>query len=144
MDYTSDFWTPENKILYPIDAPSDLMWASLFYFHPTKSPIFHLSPKERLKSIQTNILPTYTPDLSDEIKLLFLDKNEILLSNWEHKLHERDAFIKSLSYNLDTYKVLDALMESTPAMWKQYHQIKSLIEREGTSEHLSLLEKDAI
>jgi hypothetical protein len=53
--------------------------------------------------------------------------------NWEKKLHERDEFINSLSYSLDTYEDLDKMMKLTTSMWDQYESIKDRLTKEKSS-----------
>lgn len=137
FDYQLDFWTPENKVLFPLDLPSSLMWAYVYYYH-LKSPTSHLPPRLRLLSSQ-KIDPSFVPD--DTLIPYFTTKNSLLLHNWENKLHERDLFIKSLPYDASNYKMLDAMLEATSLMWKQYLQILSLIDKDGTESKLSLLEQ---
>ena len=140
FDTSLPFFTanPVTKILLSpyLDVPSSHLWAIALYIHP-ESKLFNESPSSRKSLILKDFLhndPTFSFEkyapLIEVFKEKILTKNQRLLSTWEHKLHERDAFIDSLPYNQETYEMLDKLMASTPKMWEQFLKIQSLVEKD--------------
>lgn len=115
------------------------MWALFLFIHPD-SKFFQESTKTRKELIFKDYLSSDKSfswdkyeDLLKFIQEKLLTKAERSLMNWEKKLHERDEFINSLSYSLDTYEDLDKMMKLTTSMWDQYESIKDRLTKEKSS-----------
>jgi hypothetical protein len=50
---------------------------------------------------------------------------------WEKTLHERDDFISSVPYTLDTFEAKDKMMSLTPKLWDQYESIQERLTKES-------------
>jgi hypothetical protein len=54
---------------------------------------------------------------------------------WEQTLHERDDFISTVPYNLDTFEAKDKMLANTPKLWDQYESILDRLTKEQGSTH---------
>lgn len=53
---------------------------------------------------------------------------------WEQTLHERDDFIASIPYTLDTFEAKDKMMAITPKLWDQFEAVLDRLNKEqGTT-----------
>lgn len=157
FDIFSDFYAdPQLRLLFSEEyntVPSNIMWALLLYTHPdskyssqSDSTKQTLIEKDYLKSALDWASYSHT---IDKILSYLLTKSQRLLSQWERKLEERDAFIHSLPYNEDTYEMLDKMMANTAKMWEQYLSILKKASQEVDSQtqgdlELSLSQKGII
>lgn len=69
-------------------------------------------------------------NLQDLYIKVTLKKAKRLLRNWEIKLEERDEFIASIKYDIDTSELLDKMMSKTEAIWESYLRILNEVEKE--------------
>lgn len=152
FDTSHNFWeyNPQLKIafksLYDKDKSkskefsSSVMWAIALSYHPD-SKYRNVDEKTRRELILDNYIKEYIKDadafdwddFTDEIRIfksICLSKAQRLLIAWETKMEERDAFIDSVPYNAETYKMLDDIMGKTDKMWKQYLNCLKYVEEE--------------
>lgn len=134
FDILSDFYSDPQIALYFKEEKeyltSSQMWALLLYCHP-KSKFFALDEQTRSFLIRKDFLEDESFSFADHKAVieklinspLVTSKPERLLSNWERKLEERDAFLASQPYNQETYDMLDKMMKETHRMWQNYRAI---------------------
>lgn len=142
FDPFQDFWVinPQARLFfkdeYENNTPSQDMWALFLFYHPS-SKLFNESPTTRKKLILEDYPPlssnfsfdSYKETIT-KIQKYALTRAEVMMSNWADKLHQRDEFIASQPYTESTYKMLDAMLDVTPSMWKQYETIKKMLSKD--------------
>lgn len=144
FDIYQDFFSsnPQLKILFKDEikakVPSNHLWALFLYAHPD-SKFFNESPEDRKNLIYSDYLSKDSKftwekyeDTLQKIETHVLSKAERALMRWEQTLHERDAFMASLPYTLDTFEAKDKMMASTPKLWDQYESILERLTKEKT------------
>jgi hypothetical protein len=146
-----NYWEIDNQLafvggfkkLYDTDKTKNkrdsslIMWAIAFYCHP-ESRILNFPDVEKKELIEKDIISTTVEwdKISSyivEYKNLYLTQARRSLFNWKLKLEERDAYLMSIKYNsleLDEAGKLDRLLADTPKLFKQYEDIKELIQDE--------------
>jgi len=141
FDPFEDFWAtnPQLRILfkeeYDAKVPSSQMWAVALFVHPS-SKLFNESPENRKKLILSDYLndPSFDFDsLSptiDKFKRLVLTKAELLLSNWEKRMYDREAFLDSVPYSPDTFDMIEKMVKETPKLWQNLFQIQTALSKE--------------
>lgn len=72
-----------------------------------------------------------------------LSKAERALMRWEKTLHERDDFIASIAYSLDTFEAKDKMLANTPKLWDQYESILERLSKEKQGRTHGDLEESA-
>jgi hypothetical protein len=95
------------------------MWALFLFAHPD-SKFFNESPEDRKSLIYKDYLksdPSFSFDdyesILEKIQASVLTKAQRALMRWEQTLHERDDFIASVPYNMDTFEAKDKMMANT-------------------------------
>jgi len=118
------------------ELSSRIMWAIAFFVHPAsvfknldEADKQHLIAKDYILDEKFNW--DSVSGLVDTFSLLVLTKSRKSLDAWERKLRERDYFIESTAYSLDTFEDLDKAMKATHDMWKQYRAIRDQVLAEG-------------
>jgi len=145
FDPYQDFFAsnPQLKILFKdyTSLPSKYLWALFLFAHPD-SKFFNESPEDRKKLIYKDFLaedPKFSfDDYEDLITLIqtsVLTKAQRALMRWEQTLHERDDFIASIPYTLDTFEAKDKMMAITPKLWDQYEAVYDRLNKEQASTH---------
>lgn len=121
FDPYQDFFStnPQLKILFSESIPSSHMWALFLFAHPD-SKFFNESPEDRKSLIYKDYLksdPSFSFDdyesILEKIQASVLTKAQRALMRWEQTLHERDDFIASVPYNMDTFEAKDKMMANT-------------------------------
>lgn len=118
------------------ELSSKVMWGIAFMVHPA-SVFKQLDEADRQQIIAKDYIlnPTFDWDsvkpLMDNFSLLVLTKSRKSLDAWERKLRERDEFIESTKYSLETFESLDKILKATHDMWKQYRAIRDQVLAEG-------------
>jgi hypothetical protein len=148
---TPNYWEIDNQLafippfkeLYDLDKSkgkkdsSLKMWAIAFYCHPD-SRIINYPEKEKRGLIETDIVGdkiewNKLEGFIKDYKNLYLTQAKRSLVNWKIKLEERDDYLMSIPYNtlpLEDAAKLDKLLADTPKLFKQYEDIKELIQEE--------------
>lgn len=123
FDVDKEFFSsnPHMRILLKdyLKVPSRYLWAVFLYAHP-ESKFFELSPQDRKNLIYHDYLlqdpefswEAYAP-LIEHIESHLLTRAQRSLTLWEKTLHERDEFLASIPYSLDTWEVKDKLMANS-------------------------------
>ena len=151
FDIHKDFYStnPEVSILFKDSIPSEHLWALFLYAHPD-SKFFDLSPKDRQELIYKDYLlsdPSFSwESYSDTLLFIeeqLLTKAERALMRWEKTLHERDDFIASIPYSLDTFEAKDKMLANTTKLWDQYESIMERLSKERQTKTLGDLEESA-
>lgn len=129
------------KELYDSDtskkkSDSSTIMNAIYLLLHKESRLSELPEKERKTLIKNEILKNsefrwddYKPQM-DLFLNITLSKARRLLRTWELKLEERSDFIAALSYDENTYEMLDDMMSATEKIWKQYLSILTEIEKE--------------
>lgn len=142
FDPFQDFWTanPQARIFfkdeYKAKVSSADMWALFLYYHPS-SKLFNESPSSR-KALILSDYPPLSKNFNfeshkstiDKILKYSITRPQLMMVNLVDKLHQRDDFIATQPYTESTYKMLDAMMDVTPSLWKQYETIKKMLSSE--------------
>lgn len=136
-------FVPPFKELYGTDKTkgkkdsSLTMWAIAFYCHPD-SRIVNFPEQEKRVLIESDMVGSKMEwskldSYIKEYKNLYLTQAKRSLVNWKIKLEERDEYLMSIPYNtlpLEDAAKLDRLLADTPKLFKQYEDIKELIQEE--------------
>ena len=150
-DIDSNFWEQNPQLKYfnvfadlfnndkskGKSESSRLMWSIFLYVDPVKSKFNRLLEEEKLIEIKI-YNPDFNPKLKSQVTLiekyesLILSKAKKLFRDWETKLEEREKFISKTKYTDENWKMLDAMMADTPAIWKQYNLVKETMMEEET------------
>jgi len=115
-----------------------IMWAISLLLHKS-SPYVNLSASDKKLLIASDYLKDKEfkweeiSYLINEYERLNLSKAQKLLKQWEEKLEERSEFIKNLSYNEDTFEMLDKMLKETDKIWNLYLQTQKQLESEDNS-----------
>lgn len=145
FDPYQDFFetNPQLKVLFKeyLDSPSSHIWALFLYAHPD-SKFFNESPEDRKSLIYKDYLhsdPTFSWEeyapLIDKLQTHVLSKAQRALMRWEQTLHERDDFISTVPYSLDTFEAKDKMLANTPKLWDQYEAVLDRLTKEQGSTH---------
>jgi hypothetical protein len=145
FDPYQDFFSsnPQLKVLFSkhLSTPSSHMWALFLFAHPD-SKFFNESPEDRKSLIYKDYLkedPTFDWDeyspLIEVLNTYVLTKAQRALMRWEQALHERDDFMASIPYTVDTFELKDKMMAATPKLWDQYESILERLTKEQSSTH---------
>jgi hypothetical protein len=143
FDPFQDFFNsnPQLKILFKdyLKVPSSHMWGLFLYSHPD-SKFFNESPEDRKDLIFKDYLKkdkTFDWDKYEEllkkIEVSVLTKAQRALMRWEQTLHERDDFIASIPYTLETFEAKDKMMAITPKLWDQYEAVLDRLNKDQGS-----------
>lgn len=155
FDIYSDFYAdPELRSIfseeYENNVSSATMWAIALYHHP-KSKYYSQDNETKKLLIEKDYLKS-TLDLkalestTNKFLQFCLTKPQRFLKSWEDDFEERDAFMKSLPYDIENYKIKEDLMGNRTKLWQGYLDILKKVSEEvdtktvGDSE-LSLKEK---
>jgi hypothetical protein len=138
FDITQDFHStnPHIRVLLPQTEgmPSSHIWGLFLFAHPD-SKLFNETPTTR-KQLVTEFLKDPTFSFEDYLPLLEDISNKVLtkaqrsLMIWEEKLHEREALMASVKYDLNNFEVVDKLITGTSKLWDQYDNIKKALMKE--------------
>lgn len=134
------FWevNPEFKFTEPFDDyynatenkdfSSEVMWA-IFLFCDIKSPKIRLRKDEREEDIKKYFLKDdtfsfeYHQDLIDAYPKVVMTKIQRELKVWQDKIEERNKFLETVSYSLDTFEALDKMMKDSKLIWESFGKI---------------------
>jgi hypothetical protein len=134
------FWdvNPEFKFTEPFDDyynatenkdySSEVMWA-IFLFCDIKSPKIRLRKDERELDIKKYFLKDdtfsfeYHQDLIDAYPKVVMTKIQRELKVWQDKIEERNKFLETVSYSLDTFEALDKMMKDSKLIWESFGKI---------------------
>lgn len=147
LDVNMNFWeaNPQIKYISPFaelynedkskgkNKSSQTMWAIALYSDPVKSKLYRIPPKERKQEIEKNFIKgefDWETDLLKAYEENLMTAAKRNYKRWGDKLTERDAYIAETEYNEDTYKMLDDMMAKTAAMWRQFEELKAILEEE--------------
>ena len=119
---------------------STIMWAIAFLLDKNEANVWRNVSEDDLKILVADEFVKdskfnynkYEPQIHAYRRHLMTPAQK-LLKDWEVKMEERNKFINSTEYDLDTIAKLDRAMESTGKLWDLYEQIKNKLEKE-TSE----------
>ncbi len=138
FDYDRDFFeaNPQLKIIFP-DISSKIMWAIALLHHPESK--FKSDTYEVRKSIIINDW-LGDPDFDFEDEKLqptiekfvsrCLTKKQRILNDWEEKLDERTALLKTIPYTVDTLEFLDKAKVQSTKLWEGYMKALKDVEEE--------------
>jgi hypothetical protein len=148
FDTDKNFWSssPQLKILfhqiYSEDKSKDkknsstILWCIALLLHP-ESKFANYPYQKRLEIVQDyaqNHETEFNPELYPETVHLFeegvLSKAQKFLVKWEKKLEERQEFIDSLKFDLETVETVDKILSNTNKLWKQYQECLKDVEEE--------------
>lgn len=148
----SNFWTinPQLKIpelffnLYSEDSSedkkesSDIMYALVFFTDPSEENKFCNIPiQDRKRLISKDFLknPEFNWDKYTEhielLKELVFTQAERSLINYRKELEQRDAFLQSTPWDLDTGEKKDKMMANTEKLYAVYDRICKTIQKEA-------------
>jgi hypothetical protein len=134
------FWevNPEFKFTEPFDDyynatenkdfSSEVMWA-IFLFCDIKSPKIRLRKDEREEDIKKYFLKDdtfsfeYHQDLIDAYPKVVMTKIQRELKVWQDKIEERNKFLETLNYDLNTFEALDKMMKDSKLIWESFGKI---------------------
>ena len=134
------FWevNPEFKFTEPFDDyynatenkdfSSEVMWA-IFLFCDIKSPKIRLRKDEREEDIKKYFLKDdtfsfeYHQELIDAYPKVVMTKIQRELKVWQDKIEERNKFLETVSYSLDTFEALDKMMKDSKLIWESFGKI---------------------
>ena len=143
FDYESNrnlFWevNPEFKFTEPFDNfynssenkdyTSEVMWA-IYLFCDIKSPKIRLRKDERAEDIKKYFLKEdsfdfdHHEDLIDAYPKVVMTKIQRELKVWQDKIEERNKFLETLSYSLDTFEALDKMMKDSKLIWESFGKV---------------------
>lgn len=155
FDIHSDFYSdPQIRSIFNEEienkVPSKVMWALMLFHHPD-SKYYSQEAVSKKQLIEQDYLKEplaweeYESTVS-KIERFLMSKAKRFLKTWEDDFEERDAFMKSLPYDLDHYKVKEELMTSRLKQWQNYLDILKKVKEEDETRtrgdiELSLMEK---
>lgn len=134
------FWevNPEFKFTEPFDDyynatenkdfSSEVMWA-IFLFCDIKSPKIRLRKDEREEDIKKYFLKDdtfsfeYHEDLVEAYPKVVMTKIQRELKVWQDKIEERNKFLETLNYDLNTFEALDKMMKDSKLIWESFGKI---------------------
>jgi hypothetical protein len=141
FDIDTDFYdeNPHFKILSPFKRlwdkskkeASKQMWAIFLYCdgHPSKNPLYNLGKEDRKREIENGYFKINWDDKTvkeciEAWDTVVLTDAERSMKSWRDKLMERDEFLNSVSYDLDSAEMLDKLLANTPKLWEMFKKTR--------------------
>jgi hypothetical protein len=139
-EFKDKFWdvNPEFKFIAPFDAfyksskekkrTSMIMWA-IFLLTDLKSPKIRLRKDEREEDIKKFFLEDENfsfekyQDLLDAYPKVVMTKIQRELKVWQDKIEERNKFLESVTYDMNTFEALDKMMKDSKAIWEAFGKI---------------------
>jgi hypothetical protein len=139
-DMKDKFWevNPEFKFIPPYDAfytsikdkkkTSMVMWA-IYLLCDLKSPKIRLRLDEREEEIKTFFIKdsefTFTryQELIDAYPKVVLSKIQRELKVWHDKIEERNKFLESVTYDMNTFEALDKMMKDSKPIWEAFGKV---------------------
>lgn len=139
-EFREQFWdvNPEFKFVAPYDAffsstkdkkkSSVVMWA-IFLLCDINSPKMRLRLDEREDEIKTYFVKDSDfnfkkyQELIDAYPRVVLSKIQRELKVWQDKIEERNKFLESVSYDLNTFEALDKMLKDSKAIWEAFGKI---------------------
>lgn len=141
FDPSQDFYKLNPAYKGHFTAPSHVMWAIAVIAAPS-SPYRELEETTKREIAEKDVVgqevdwELYKEDLK-RFENLFLTKAERFLRRWEITLEERQDFLDSIKYSLDTPQDLLELKEKwnrdTNRMWDQLEKCKKDLEKETST-----------
>lgn len=117
--------TSEDKTISSKEA-----WAIFLYTDASqRNKLYRIPADERKIEIKENYCPHI--DWEDELIVKAIESYpELCMSiagrafkGWEDKLIERDAFMRNMVYNEETFEILDKMLSNTKKVWDMYKQV---------------------
>jgi hypothetical protein len=139
-EFKHKFWevNPEFKFVAPYDAfytsitdkkkTSMVMWA-IYLLCDINSPKIRLRLDEREEEIKTFFVkdPEFTfaryQRLIDAYPKVVLSKIQRELKVWHDKIEERNKFLESVTYDMNTFEALDKMMKDSKPIWEAFGKV---------------------
>jgi hypothetical protein len=139
-EFKDKFWevNPEFKFVAPYDAfytsitdkkkTSMVMWA-IYLLCDINSPKIRLRLDEREEEIKTFFIkdPEFTfnryQELIDAYPKVVLSKIQRELKVWHDKIEERNKFLESVTYDMNTFEALDKMMKDSKPIWEAFGKV---------------------
>jgi hypothetical protein len=139
-EFKDKFWevNPEFKFVAPYDAfytsitdkkkTSMVMWA-IYLLCDINSPKIRLRLDEREEEIKTFFIKdsefTFTryQELIDAYPKVVLSKIQRELKVWHDKIEERNKFLESVTYDMNTFEALDKMMKDSKPIWEAFGKV---------------------
>lgn len=120
---------------------SDLAWF-VVYFADKSSPYKNMHSEDRILSICAEVFEDDDFFENNKEKLLDLIETYLNLSEtpaekhlkvWEKKIHEKNKFLETITYNLENYKDIDEMLKNNKQTYEVFNKIKRQLEDEKES-----------
>jgi hypothetical protein len=139
-EFKHQFWevNPEFKFVAPYDAfytsitdkkkTSMVMWA-IYLLCDINSPKIWLRIDEREEEIKTFFIkdPEFTftryQHLIEAYPKVVLSKIQRELKVWHDKIEERNKFLESITYDMNTFEALDKMMKDSKPIWEAFGKV---------------------
>jgi hypothetical protein len=139
-EFKHQFWevNPEFKFVAPYDAfytsitdkkkTSMVMWA-IYLLCDINSPKIRLRIDEREEEIKTFFIkdPEFTftryQHLIEAYPKVVLSKIQRELKVWHDKIEERNKFLESITYDMNTFEALDKMMKDSKPIWEAFGKV---------------------
>jgi hypothetical protein len=139
-EFRHQFWevNPEFKFVAPYDAfftsikdkkkTSEVMWA-IYLLCDINSPKIRLRLDEREEEISNFFIkdPEFTfkryQHLIEAYPKVVMSKIQRELKVWHDKIEERNKFLESVTYDMNTFEALDKMMKDSKPIWEAFGKV---------------------
>lgn len=116
---------------------SKVLWALFLCYHP-ESTWKNLPIKKREELIKKEYLKDPKFNFTKYPKEIGLIEESVLtpakrqLYEWKRIMDEKTIFMKTLTYDIDTWETLEQMLKSNKSLYEEYKRISDSLEREGS------------